>query len=479
MDQIENILNQFSDNTNLKRYLNSLENLNREENQKKYEEIYLPIIQNEEKQSTPFLSVIIRTQGKREEGLREALLCMQGQSCQDYEIILIAHKASKTQKQLIEEILSDQDPDFREKIRYYELDYGTRTTPLNYGFSRAWGEYAAIFDDDDILFSNWVESFKNSAKANGGRILHSYAFSQNWENIEQLGYRAVSAPEPNYCTPFDLLNQLSVNRCPLMTLAFPVNIFQKVGIIFDEKLNVTEDWEYFMRSAFVCGVSDVCEPAAIYRFWNNIETSATLHDQENWMQTYKEIQESYNNRDIVLPAGNIKRIIELMSDKADMDFSHGKGETLSRLYYGKESGFNSNECISAINKEMYPDIDVWFLFEEKRSDINAMRLDLCREGLFVLKDFSIDIWFTNGEKKVLSIKDCIHNGIEYKDAVFFINPNPEIVWELEDQREVDVVNVKGQLSRKITPLPIINRWASIFPLGKFIKKRRMHSKGYF
>ena len=45
MDQIENILNQFSDNTNLKRYLNSLENLNREENQKKYEEIYLPIIQ--------------------------------------------------------------------------------------------------------------------------------------------------------------------------------------------------------------------------------------------------------------------------------------------------------------------------------------------------------------------------------------------------------------------------------------------------
>ena len=73
MDQIENILNQFSDNTNLKRYLNSLENLNREENQKKYEEIYLPIIQNEKKQSTPFLSVIIRTQGKREEGLREAL----------------------------------------------------------------------------------------------------------------------------------------------------------------------------------------------------------------------------------------------------------------------------------------------------------------------------------------------------------------------------------------------------------------------
>lgn len=39
----------------------------------------------------------------------------------------------------------------------------------------------------------------------------------------------------------------------------------------------------------------------------------------------------------MLPAGNIKRIIELMSDKADMDFSHGKGETLSSfiLWQGK------------------------------------------------------------------------------------------------------------------------------------------------
>ena len=85
------------------------------------------------------------------------------------------------------------------------------------------------------------------------------------------------------------------------------------------------------------------------------------------------------------------------------------------------------------------------------------------------------------------VSSCIHLEIVTDiDSIAFplygklpINPNPEIVWELEDKREVDVVNVKGQLSRKITPLPIINRWASIFPLGKFIKKRKMHSKGYF
>ena len=43
------------------------------------------------------------------------------------------------------------------------------------------GKYAAVFDDDDILFSNWVEEFKKCAEENEGRILHSFAFAQDWE----------------------------------------------------------------------------------------------------------------------------------------------------------------------------------------------------------------------------------------------------------------------------------------------------------
>ena len=184
-----------------------------------------------------------------------------------------------------------------------------------------------IFDDDDILFSNWVEEFKKCAEENEGRILHSFAFAQDWENLEKLGYCAVAAPSANYCVPFNLINQLSVNRCPLMTLAFPVNIFQKAGIIFNESLNVTEDWEYFMRTAFLCGVSDIEAPTAIYRFWKNIETSATLHDQENWDATYHSVQETYNSQNIILPAGNIRRIIEL-STAGKCQWRNGKSTFL-------------------------------------------------------------------------------------------------------------------------------------------------------
>lgn len=66
--------------------------------------------------------------------MREALLCLQAQECQDFEILLIAHKADEEHGKLIEEILEDQEEEFRKKIRFFRLNEGTRTTPLNYGF---------------------------------------------------------------------------------------------------------------------------------------------------------------------------------------------------------------------------------------------------------------------------------------------------------------------------------------------------------
>lgn len=475
----KDIIDEFSANSNVGLYLKGLEHLNTKENQKLYDEKYFPIIQSEKPGWNPFLSVIIRTQGKREEGLREALLCLMAQECQDFEIILIAHKADEAHCEIIEEILEDQDDEFRKKIRFFKLDEGTRTTPLNYGFSHAWGKYAAVFDDDDILFSNWVDEFKKCAEQNNGRILHSFAFAQDWENLKGLGYCAMTAPISNYCVPFNLINQLSVNRCPLMTLAFPLNIFKKVGIIFNESLNVTEDWEYFMRVAFLCGVSDITAPTAIYRFWKNIETSATLHDQDNWDETYHSVQETYNKQNIILPSGNIKRIIELSTTGASQNIVNDNGEMVSQLFFSKGEKFNDNQVIQSVNKTELPQLDIWFLFEEKSNELTAMRFDLCEEGLFILKNFSIDIWFTNGEKKVLTLDDCVHNGMEQKNGVFFINPDPEIVWEIKDERLVDVVNVKGEYERCMKTKGWINTLLNIFPLKKCFKKRELHNKGYF
>lgn len=482
-NQWKTIIDKFPDNSTLMQYLNGLQHLNSKENQKLFEDEYLPIIKGETRNNEPFLSVVVRTQGKRIDGLREALLCLYAQEDQDFEIILIAHKASEKNIKIIEEILEDQDEEWRTKIRFYKLNKGTRTTPLNYGSAHAWGKYVAFFDDDDILFSNWTQEFKSISTYNEGRILHSYAFAQDWEQIDHLGYCAISAPAARYCYPFDLIKQLSVNRCPLMTIAFPTYIFQKVGVIFDETLNVTEDWEYFMRTAFLCGVTDADKPTAIYRFWKNIETSATLHDQNNWDITYKKIQENYNRHSVILPSGNIEKIINLSTCGNSLiqpatQVNNGV-EMMSQLFYSKGDRFSDNQSMWAPNLDCMPGFNIKYSFNEKTNEYVAMRFDLCEEGYFKLTNFSIDILFTNKETKTLTLRDCIHNGIEKKDSVLFVNPDPEIIWEINDSRVVDEVIIKGRTEKNVERIKWIDMMTNLLPLSKCMRKRRLHRKGLY
>ncbi len=64
----------------------------------------------------------------------------------------------------------------------------------------------------------------------------------------------------------------------------------------------------------------------------------------------------------------------------------------------------------------------------------------------MLKNFSVDIWFTNGEKKVLTLEDCVHNGLETKEEYFSLTQIRKSCGELKDERLLDVVNVKGNLN---------------------------------
>lgn len=471
------VLDEFTENTALKTFLNGIEENYINRDKERFNRLYKPMI--EDCDNSVFLSVIIRTQGKREEGLREALLCMYAQTNKNFEIILIGHKMNSEQKMTVSQLLEEQEPDFRKKIRYFELNEGTRTVPLNFGFAHARGYYAAVFDDDDILFDNWVSTFWNGAQKSNGRILHSFAFSQDWSSLNQKGYRAESAPSADYCVPYDLFSQLTVNRCPLMTLAFPVNMFQKLGIIFDETLDVTEDWDYFMRLSFLCGVADLNEPTAIYRFWKNIETSATLHNNQIWKDTYDSIIDRFDSLSVVLPPKHIRRIIALSNQNSASPLSSGSGTNLSRLYYSHGSPFNDRECLIAENKLIYPAFDNWFVFEEKGNSMTAMRFDLCEEGLFVLEKIAVTVWFTNGEKHEMDMQECVHNGISYKNSILFLHEDPEIVWEWNDPRDVDVVHVEGLVSGSLDRTPWLSRLESLIMIKERNKKKRMVQKGYF
>lgn len=258
----------------------------------------------ENTEERPFLTIVTRTQGKRPEALSEVLLSLMGQSCQDFELLVLGHKVEEERANKVKAIIEEVPEELRKRIQYVPVDYGNRTAPLNKGFELARGEYAVILDDDDLVLDNWVEKFKEKAETDYGKILHSYVIAQDWsaiktENGEEM-LRASGSPQNHFCRDFNILTELSGNYCPVLGLAFPTRPFQELNIRFDETLDTTEDWDFLMRMSTLCGVADIPVPTSIYRLWRNAENSQTLHNRAVWNENHLKIQKKFEKYPIFL-----------------------------------------------------------------------------------------------------------------------------------------------------------------------------------
>ncbi|CAG9713313.1 putative Glycosyl transferase family A [Clostridium neonatale] len=266
--------------------------------------------------SRPFLSIITRTQGKRIETLKEVFICLAGQECTDFEVLIMGHNVEKENKKLIEAAINETPQWLKEKIKYVRVDGGNRSTPLNDGFELARGEYISILDDDDIVFGNWIDVFKKLSENNYGKILRSVTVRQEYEPVvtqySQNTSRAVSGFLRDYPSEFDFLQMLHHNQCPGLCLAFPASVFRDFGLRFDENLNTIEDWDFIMRAVFLCGVASSPDVTSIYRWWKNGENSRALHQEEEWQKNYEYVQNKLNSKYIILPPGIMKRIVELV-----------------------------------------------------------------------------------------------------------------------------------------------------------------------
>ena len=248
--------------------------------------------------NAPFLSVLMRTQGKRDAMLREALLSLEAQSDDDFEVIVVIHRATEEAKSRTEQLLQSLSPRMTERLTYRFLDTGTRSSPLNLALSLAKGHYIAMLDDDDVVFEDWVENFHKGASLHDGMAIRCYGMTQFWTATEADGktlLRSTAAPDPTYCEPFDLQAHLIDNHTPISCIALPRACHALFGLEFDESLTTAEDWDFLMRCILICGVYDTKQIAFLYRLWQNAESSHTVHREEEWLKNRDYILKKLNS----------------------------------------------------------------------------------------------------------------------------------------------------------------------------------------
>ena len=317
-----------------------------------YRDKYLPIMQSQPPEHPrPFLSVIMRTQLYRREALTEALLSLMAQTDRDFELLLIPHRVEEAQLAEIRGILESFPPSFAAQVRLLPLNEGNRTAPLNHGFAHAWGEYAAVLDDDDVVMDHWVADFHEGARKSPYTVIRAYAVNQDWRTVRTAdGERALSAssaPRPDYCRPYSAFTQTRVNRCPIFSLAFPLFATRELGYLFDEELTTTEDWDFVRRVTALCGVTEIPRVTGIYRLWTDGKTSHATHKQDEWKRNYDRITEPGRRYPILTRRGETEQT-ERMSYLADADIPI---EQLTSGESGKDKTIRDLESIIKAQKE--------------------------------------------------------------------------------------------------------------------------------
>lgn len=266
----------------------------------------------------PFLSIVIRTQGKRPHTLREVFVALAGQECEDFEVIVVGHRLTLEKQLVVERIIEDNPEWLRRKTRLIRVEVGNRTRPLNVGFQAATGQYISILDDDDIPLGHWVETFQRLARDNHGKLLRSVCVRQEIANVstsDQLAVRTTGGPQKMYPSTFDFIENLRVNTTPPVALAFPRGVFHDLGCCFDETLTTTEDWDYILRVAAIVGVATSPEITCIYRWWSTEESSRTEHSIEEWQTNHRRIYDKLEKEIVLLPSGEISRIRKLLDER--------------------------------------------------------------------------------------------------------------------------------------------------------------------
>ncbi len=382
-------------------------------------------------ENAPFLSVIMRTRGDRPEALAEVLLCLSGQSDLDFEVLIMGHNLSDEGRQSVNSIIADL-PDYMEgKVRLVEVTGGNRTTPLSRGFEAAGGRYISILDDDDLVFDNWVEAFHSLEEENSGKIFHAYCASQDWrvsENNEgQRILTSISGFKTVYCSPFEMIEQLSVNRCPTFSLAFPSYVYKVLGIRFDESLTTTEDWDFLMKCAFFCGVCDIPEVTGIYRMWINAESSATLHNDAEWKKNHAYIQDKFSSKPLLIPGAEVKGLT-FNADSADRDNAKIR-ETMVLIDDGL--GFGTHKPLKL---EFACNNGAWTVNctdISKFKGIVAVRLDPVASGTVTLTDFKAELKDADGNTVGYNIHRARTNGVFSKNDIIFMGNDPQVRVDLD------------------------------------------------
>lgn len=296
----------------------------------------------------PLVSILMRTQGLRNELMTEALLSVFAQDCSDYELIICFHNPDDKMGHLfrgVEELLAEMPAELQREARVIRCDGIGRSAPLNDLYEAARGEYLTILDDDDLLFPRHVSVVAQGVETHGiGAIFHTYAVQREIDVLTQkvrnpaYGFTrdnifsphapsdtfpySVRRITPTWAKPFDPVKQQYANGVHVSNFFIPRRLIEQTRLRFRNDFEYGEDWQFWMEASQILKVITLPEITGVQNVrTNGTNTVGRLELQPEWITSHRRRFAIQERHPLVLD-GRVSQLIYRQHERADRDYAY-------------------------------------------------------------------------------------------------------------------------------------------------------------
>lgn len=212
-------------------------------------------------QHTPKVSVIMNCLNCSKY-LREAIDSVYAQTYKDWEIILWDNASTDNSAEIAKS--------YDDRLRYFRSD---ETVPLgkarNWAIEKARGEYIAFLDCDDIWLPQKIEKQVHILES---RLDVDFLYGNYFRIIMPKADRLVpglKGPQPEGHVFRPLLLRSPIN---MQTVILRRSVLEHLDSVFDEKIELSEEYDLFMRILYRSKAVYCKEPMAIYRIHSRMSS---------------------------------------------------------------------------------------------------------------------------------------------------------------------------------------------------------------
>jgi glycosyltransferase involved in cell wall biosynthesis/pyruvate-formate lyase-activating enzyme len=244
---------------------------------------------------SPLVSVIVPTYN-RPAMLSRAIDSILSQRFQDFEIIVVNDGGNPVEENL------------RNLFQHNCISYARHCVNRGLAAARntalqiARGKYIAYLDDDDVFYTDHLETLVKFLETSSFKVAYSDAYRAH-QILKSGNYVTVKRDLP-YSFDFDYDRILCSNFIPVLCFMHEKTCLESVGC-FDENLTRHEDWDLWIRLSRKYKMAHIKKITCEFS-WKNDGTTMSSRSRTEFRRTYESVCEKYKefciNNPLVLKA---------------------------------------------------------------------------------------------------------------------------------------------------------------------------------